>query len=354
MASVVAPRFTMTLAGDAKRFRRLYLVPRRLHGGKAVMRNENLFAGSPLSAATLREIALEPGRPRPGPGEVHIVDQLIAERSMGLRSHPLWPLMRPFLYKILHYDAAVKLADTVASLPPGDVFEHASQLLSLDIHAVGEHNIPREGGFVVVANHPTGIADGIAMHDMLSHWRDDIVYMANRDALRVNIRLADALIPVEWRESARTATKTKETLKLTSRAISRGAALVIFPSGRLAAWKDGGLRERPWMASAVTLAKKHGLPIVPMRLTARNSGLFYFVSRFSQELRDMTIFHELLNKKGKRFDFSIAPPIAPAELGEASEATRRLQHFCEHTLASDPSAVFDPEGPLAPKAPNSH
>ena len=311
------------------------------------MRNDPLAFGatgaanaSPLSAATLREIESEPGRARPGPGEVHIVDQMIAERSEGLRSHPLWPVMRPALYRVLRYDDAVRLADTVATMSAREAFGHASGILGLDIHATGLDRIPREGGFMIVANHPTGIADGIAMHDLLLPVRPDMAFMANRDALRVNIRLADMLIPVEWREQHKTSTKTRETLKMTARAIERDAALVIFPSGRLAAWRDGQLTERPWMPSAVALAKKHRLPIVPIHVGSRNSGLFYLVSRFSQELRDMTVFHELLNKRGKRFDFTIGEAIDPASLGETAAATDALQHHVTNVLPSDSDATF--------------
>ena len=295
---------------------------------------------SPLSASTLREIADEPGRARPGPGEVHIVDQMIAERSEGLRSHPLWPFMRPLLYRFLGYADAVALADTIAPMSARQAFQHASGILELDIHATGADRIPREGGFVIVANHPTGIADGIAMHDLLLPIRSDMAFMANRDALRVNIRLADMLIPVEWREAHKTSTKTRETLKMTSRAIERDAAVVIFPSGRLAAWRDGQLTERPWMPSAVALAKKHRLPIVPIHVGSRNSGLFYFVSRFSQELRDMTVFHELLNKRGKRFDFTIGNVIDPTVLDDAGEATKALQSYVTEVLPGDPDARF--------------
>ena len=311
------------------------------------MRNE--FA-SPLSQNLLRELAREPGRARPAPGEIHIVDQMIAERSEGLRSHPLWPLMRPALWRILHYREAVDLADTVAPMTAEATFAYASDFLSMDVRGTGLDRIPASGGFMVVCNHPTGIADGIAMYDLLKARRPDMVFMANRDALRVNIRLADMLIPVEWREGAKSAAKAKETLRLTARAIERGVALVIFPSGRLAAWRDGALTERPWMPSAVALARKHRLPIVPMHMSARNSGLFYLVSRFSQELRDMTVFHELLNKKGKQFDITVGHPIDPATLGDTTAATAALQRHCTHALVADPDARFDPDARLDPDA----
>ena len=311
------------------------------------MRNELVPPSGPqaglangISAAVLRQIALEPGRARPAPGEVHIVDQMILERSKGLRSHPLWPLMRPALHKILHYDEAVRLADEIGPMSAWDTFSHASNVLGLDVRARGLDRVPATGGFMVVSNHPTGIADGIAMFDLLKRRRPDMVFMANRDALRVNIRLADMIIPVEWREGAKSAAKAKETLRMTARAIERGVGLVIYPSGRLAAWREGGLTERPWMPSAVAIARKHKLPIVPVHLSARNSGLFYLVSRFSQELRDMTIFHELLNKKGGRFDVHVGAPVDPATLGDTAQATEALQRFVMSDLSVDPDARF--------------
>ena len=312
-----------------------FVAPARFAGGPLPQ-----GTASPLSAATLNEIAREPGRARPGPGEIHIVDQMIAERSEGLRSHPLWPLMRPAIYRALGYAQAVELADTVSNMSARGAFDHASGLLGLDIHSTGLERVPRAGGFMIVANHPTGIADGIAMHDLLSPVRDDVVFMANRDALRVNIRLADKLIPVEWREGHKTSTKTRETLKMTARAIERGAALVIFPSGRLARWTESGLTEQPWMPSAVALARKHHLPILPIHVGSRNSGLFYLVSRFSQELRDMTVFHELLNKRGRRFDFTIGRPVDPASFDDTGEATRALQRFVTDVLPGEPDAEF--------------
>ena len=55
--------------------------------------------------------------------------------------------------------------------------------------------------------------------------------------------------------------------------------------------KDGRLNERPWQSTAVTLARKHGVPILPVNVRSRNSGLFYWFANWNTELRDMTVFH---------------------------------------------------------------
>ncbi|WP_425455818.1 1-acyl-sn-glycerol-3-phosphate acyltransferase [Afifella aestuarii] len=272
----------------------------------------------------------------------HIVDQLIAERGIGLVANPLWPLYRPLLYKILHYSEAVEMADTLGPLPGTAGMRYISELLSLNLEISGISRIPREGGFIIAANHPTGIADGVAVYDAVRQVRGDISIFTNRDAVRVNERLVEHLIPVEWREEHRSLTKTRETLRLSSKAFAEERAIVVFPAGRIAYWQGGRLNERPWQVSAVSLAQKHKVPVLPCRVTARNSWLFYlFGNQGLTELRDMTVFHELLNKRGKTFKINFGPLIPHTALqGSAARLTEQLQTYCVESLAKDPDLPF--------------
>jgi putative hemolysin len=277
--------------------------------------------------------------------ELHVVDQLIAERATNLSKHPLWPILRPMLYRIFHYDQAVAMADRIYPMSGRDALEHVSALLSLDVAVSGLQNLPKAGGpssgFILAPNHPTGIADGIAVFDALNNVRPDLAIFANRDALRVTPALRDLIIPVEWRQAEKTHAKSRDTLEMTARAFAENRAVVLFPSGRIAFWNEGKLTERPWQTSVVALARRYNFPIVPARITARNSGLFYFLSKHSTELRDMTVFHELLNKKGRKFSITIGKPIEPEKLGgEAGEVAARLQQHTVHALADDPQAEF--------------
>lgn len=302
-------------------------------GTEPAMRQHDTAAG--FGHWTERLALISKGRPG------HIVDTLIAERGQKIVSHPAWPLMRPFLYTLLNYRRAIELADAIANVSGFQAFEHISSLLNLDIHVQHEDRIPRTGGFLLVSNHPTGIADGIAVFDMLKTRRPDIMVFANRDAVRVNPRFAETIIPVEWREEHKSKLKTRETLEITNRAIAEQKATVLFPSGRIAYWENGRLNERPWKTSAVGFARKYRLPIVPVHMTARNSGLFYWLAKHSVELRDMTVFHELLNKKGNRFEFVIGNPLPPEALeGDAAEVTKALEKHTVFDLAENADAVF--------------
>ena len=262
----------------------------------------------------------------------HIVDELIWERSNGLRSRPLlWRFITTALYPVLGYKKAIELIDKVESLDGTAVLDFVSNLLELRLETTGIEHIPAEGRAMLIANHPAGIADGVAVYDAIRKRRDDIVFFANRDAIRMAPGLATHVIPVEWVEEKRTRERQREMIRHIVAAFRDEKLVVIFPSGRLAHLTRNGLTERPWQTTAVNLAQKYGCNIVPMHITARNSWFFYFVSTFSAELRDITLFHELLNKKRQRYRLRIGRPVNPA--GDVRSVTEALKTFVTEKLS---------------------
>jgi putative hemolysin len=278
---------------------------------------------------------------RPGRHD-HIVDVLIAERAPRLSGGPLWPVLRPALYSFLDYGKARRMADAVQPLPGRAALDHISDLLSLKVAASGLDRVPASGRLVAICNHPTGIADGIAVFDALKTLRPDICFYANADAQRVCPRFDEILIPVEWVEAKRTREKTRATLTLTREAMEADRCLGIFPAGRLARRQpDGTLSDPEWMSSAVSIARKYEAPVVPIHVAGPWSALFHFFHGFSTELRDITLFHELLNKRGRAFTLTVGHPIPPEALdGDAGEVTERLKVYVERGLPADRDRPF--------------
>lgn len=267
-------------------------------------------------------------------GDEHIIDRLIAERAAKLSTRPEWALIRPLLFSAFRYREAVRVADHIAPMGGHETMAFVADRLRLDVRLEGAERLPREGGFILAPNHPTGLADGVAVYQALMPIRPDLVFFANRDALRVVPRLRDVLIPVEWRAAGKSFAKSRDTLTMTAEAFNRERAVVLFPSGRIAFWHEGALTERPWRGSLVALARKYRVPIIPAGITGRNSSLFYLLSRFHSELRDMMLFRELLNKNRKSFVIRIGEPIEPDDLvGDADEIVARLRQHTSGELA---------------------
>ncbi|MCU0881063.1 MAG: 1-acyl-sn-glycerol-3-phosphate acyltransferase [Hyphomonadaceae bacterium] len=271
----------------------------------------------------------------------HVVDALIEERAPHITAWAVWPLIRPLLYGLLSYGKARTMADTIATLPGEAALDHISALLNVRLEISGLDHLPRTGRAVVVANHPTGITDGIALRDALRPIRPDLCFYANADAHRVCPGFSDVLIPVEWELHKRTRERTRLTLVETQKAMQEERMLAIFPAGRLARRIDGVLQDPAWMGSAVSVARKHAAPVVPVHMAGPWSFWFHTFDRFSKEMRDMTLFHELLNKSGGLYRIVIAPPVSPEALdGDPQTVTDALKRFVEHDLRLDAGARF--------------
>ncbi len=255
------------------------------------------------------------------------IDPLIQERAPWLfQDMLLMPLLRQAFEIGLSYEATLQVARQIRILGTQDVMAHVTARIVHDLDASGYHNLPQSGAALVVANHPTGIADGIVLHSVLAEKRPDLFFYANSDILRVLPQMSSLIVPVEWRRELRTHHKTKETFARTAEALQDGKLGVIFPSGRIAKRRGLRLYEREWMSSAAMIARKFDVPVVPVNIAARNSALFYLLDIIHPTLRDITLFHETLNKHRQPFRVRIGKPVEPRELPQnASVAIGHLR-----------------------------
>lgn len=219
----------------------------------------------------------------------------------------------------LGYHRAVALAERFDPMPTERIMDEMGGRIARRIQPIGLHNVPRKGPALIVANHPTGIADGVVLWHLLSRLRPDLYFMANADILRVLPQLGSMICPVEWREDKRSRAAARETMAYMREATEGGRLGIIFPSGRLMQRRRLTLHERPWMASAASLARKFDLPVIPMHITARNSALFYLLDALHPTLRDVTLFHETLNKDVQPYHLRFGRPIDGASLPRSAE-----------------------------------
>lgn len=248
-----------------------------------------------------------------------IIDQLIEERAPWLRHEgALTASVRPLLHRLLMYERTVKIGEALEPMPAADIMQSLADMIAQHVEVTGLENVPRSGPALVVANHPTGIADGIVLYGALARVRPDLFVFANADAIRVLPQLGAMIAPVEWRPEKRSHKQNRETMDYARTAFAEGRMAVLFPSGRLAKRQWWWLNERPWMASGAMMARKFNLPVVPLHIRARNSALFYLFDRIHATLRDITLFHEVLNKKHQPYRLTIGRAIDPESLPSGS------------------------------------
>jgi len=247
-------------------------------------------------------------------------DPLIAERAPWLFEDRFYAIpARAVLMSMLGYRRSLALAELYRDWPVERIMHHLAGLLARNVKVSGLENIPRQGPALIVSNHPTGIADGIILHSLIWPLRPDLFIYTNSDILRLLPQFDRLIVPVEWRLEKRSMAKTRATMALTKAALEAGRLGVIFPSGRLAKRRGLHLHERPWMTSAAMLARRYSLPVIPLKIQARNSALFYLFDLIHPSLRDITLFHETLNKDRQPYRIAVGEPISAAALPASSE-----------------------------------
>lgn len=256
------------------------------------------------------------------------LDALIEERAGWMyRGGPSMAPIRGALHLLLGYDRSLNYAERFETMHPAAIMDEMADLVARRVEVEGLDKIPESGPAILVCNHPTGIADGIILWSLLRQRRPDLFFFANKDMMRILPQMEEIIAPVEWREGKRTHRANRETLAYAKQAFGAGRLGVIFPSGRIAKRRGLRLFEREWMTSAAMMARKMALPVIPMRMTARNSALFYLFDVVHPTLRDITLFHEVLNKGRQPFVVRAGDPIEgkhlPADAGEATELLRR-------------------------------
>jgi|TARA_B100001939_G_scaffold342163_1_gene352908 putative hemolysin len=239
-----------------------------------------------------------------------VIDQLLRERAPWFTENNLVSKLVSKIFKIfLKYNLTIEQANELEKLDGLSIMEKMSKTYIKHLEVSGIKNLSSYGSAIIVSNHPTGIADALCLWSALSTHRSDIFFFANRDILRLFPQLREVVAPVEWQKQKKSIQASKETLKYTKRAFKKNRVSIVFPSGRLAARKWFQLHERPWLHSAVKLSKKYKVPIIPIHISARNSSFYYLCDLINHQLRDIMLFHEVINKKKQLFKIDIGSPI---------------------------------------------
>lgn len=170
--------------------------------------------------------------------------------------------------------------------------------------------IPKSGSFITVSNHPLGGIDGILLLKLLIEHRPDYKIIANFLLHRI-VPLKPYVMPVNPFENHKDAKSNLSGIKSSLQHLKDGNPLGIFPAGEVSTYRDGKLMvDKPWEPGAVKLIKKAEVPVIPIYFHAKNSKLFYILSKVSDTFRTAKLPSELLSQKNRVIKVRIGKSIS--------------------------------------------
>ena len=185
--------------------------------------------------------------------------------------------------------------------------------------------LPKEGSYITISNHPLGGIDGVLLLKLLVAHRADFKIIANFLLHRIQ-PMAPYIMPVNPFEERKDVKSSLVGFKNAIQHIRNGHPLGIFPAGEVSTYKDGKLIvDKPWEEAALKLIRKAEVPVVPIYFHAKNSKLFYRLSKISDIFRTAKLPSEVYSQRNRPIKVRIGQPISV----DAQKEHETLDEFAE-------------------------
>ena len=276
------------------------------------------------------------------------IEQSLTDRLPWLAQHPR--LRRPvagMLGRLADEHGFNRVLDRVGNVEGFDFVDRVLEVLGTSHHVnpVDLDNIPVDGPLLVVANHPLGMQDALALLQMIGSVRRDVRILGN-DWLATVPQLGSLLLPVDVFGKG-----AASRLRNAYRALERGEALILFPAGEVSRMRPGGVRDGRWSEGFARMSLRSRAPVLPVHVAARNSAVFYGLSMLAKPLSTAMLPREAVAAGHRRIGFSIGALVGADELeqrsGGSPEQAAKLMRRHVYRVGRHRGLVFGGEAPLA-------
>ncbi|MFN3936185.1 MAG: 1-acyl-sn-glycerol-3-phosphate acyltransferase [Gemmobacter sp.] len=259
--------------------------PARTAGGDSAKLSYAAWARSLLAAGAIRALEWLTAKPR----ALALASRF---RARGIPEGPAF------------WDAALEALGIALVTPPQEIAR-----------------IPARGPVVVVANHPFGLVDGLALAALVARVRRDGRLIA-RSLMTDLPALRDMVIPIPYPHDPDARPANLAARRAAVAHLACGGAVMVFPAGAVAtaaSW-TGPAVEGEWLPFTAKMILRSGACVVPVRFCGQNSRAFQIAARLSPTLQQGLMMREIVIRRNRPIAPIVGPVIAPAMLAQNPRA----------------------------------
>lgn len=192
--------------------------------------------------------------------------------------------------------------------------------------------IPKTGPFILVSNHPLGAIDGILMAKILTEIRPDFKVMGNFLLEKIE-PMRPFVISVNPFENRKELKDSATGMRASLKHLENGGCIGIFPAGEVSNKNNqyGEILDKKWGKPALKLIKMAKVPVVPMYFHAKNSRLFYQVSKIHPDFQTLLLPAEMMHNREKPIRIRIGKPISVKVLDD-HETSDEMGEFLQKKI----------------------
>lgn len=178
-------------------------------------------------------------------------------------------------------------------------------------------HLAHSGPLIVVANHPLGVLDAMAITALGERQGRPPRILASNMLGRIG-PVRKHLIAVDNFSATRVASANAASLRAAAKHLGEGGAIVAFPASRVShfSFATMSVQDRPWSEHIYRLARMTGATVLPVRVHERNSFGFYAIGLPHFGIRTVMLLRQMyrLIDGRARVTLSIGEPVPPEDL----------------------------------------
>ncbi len=161
-------------------------------------------------------------------------------------------------------------------------------------------NIPVSGKVMIIANHPIGSLDGLALLRLIHEVRRDVKIVANELLMHLK-PLQSCLLPIRVMGGK----PARSDIAAIGKALAAEKAVIVFPSGEVSRLGLTGVRDPKWQSGFLRIAHRAKAPILPILISGKNSYFFYGISSIYKPISTALLIQEMFKQRNNQIRFQV-------------------------------------------------
>lgn len=261
--------------------------------------------------------------------------------------------MTSILKSVLHEKELKRFTEGFSEQSGLAYVQKALRYFDIDIKVNTQHHIPKHGRVVLIANHPIGALDALALLNVVINVRSDIKIISNPILASIApLRLFS--LPYQ-----KGTAQTHQQFKDICQHLNDEGILIIFPASDVSAFSTFRIKDSDWKSDFLSIAEQSNASILPVHIKPNKSFLFYNLAIFSKPLSTLLLFKELLqallNNSNKRTNSTVGikigeliDPLAHEDLSLPIKTKVKLFQKQVYRIGRNKPSLFRTLTPIAP------
>lgn len=236
------------------------------------------------------------------------IDQIIRQSKPGLYRILPGFLLR-YIKRVIHQDEINFILTEKKDLEGLEFINGALDIMQITHTVEGLENVPKEGRFIFVANHPLGGLDGMVFIKEVGKIFPDLLFPVN-DLLFNIPNLRSIFLPIN-----KFGGQSREAVQQMEEAYRSDSQILYFPAGLCSRKASGKIMDVEWKKHVIIKAIQHERDIIPVHFSGKNSNFFYNLANIRNFLRIKIniemfyLFDEMFMQKDKKIRMKFGKPI---------------------------------------------